>query len=130
MNKNQIDIDSFRILWEQIEAKLEQIAKLPKLYSPNGRGKDFIGYDIDNSGITFKTETYYSGGCGDTDPESFTIEWHEMNKDLEYFKTKFQKEIDDYNVRRDEEKRIEDERKNAYERKEYERLKAKFEDKR
>jgi len=125
---NKIDIETFRFIWEQIENKLEEIAKIPKLYAPNGRGKDFVGYEIDNAGITFKTETYYS--CGDTEPESFTIEWHEMNKDLEYFKTKYQKEIDDYKVRHDEEKRIEDEKKSAYERKEYERLKAKFEDKR
>jgi len=46
---NRIDIESFQFIWEQIEAKLEEISKIPKLYAPNGRLKDFVGYDIDSS---------------------------------------------------------------------------------
>lgn len=119
-----IDIESFRFIWEQIESKLEEISKIPKLFSPRGRGADFIGYEIDSSGITYRTETF---NCGDTEPESFTIEWHEMNKPIEYFKEKYQKQIDVWRAERNETARKEKESEERQARKKYEELKKRFE---
>jgi hypothetical protein len=103
-NKMRIDIESFQFIWEQIEKKLEEISTIPKYRLPSGRLKDFIGYEIDSTGITFKTEQYQ---YGDTDSESFQVAWHEFNQPLEYFKSKFQKEIEKNFTNWIEDRRIE-----------------------
>lgn len=119
-----IDVDSFRFIWDSIETKLDQISKIPKLYSPNGRGKDFIGYEIDSSGVTHKSETY---NYGETEPESFKILWHEINNPLSYFEEKYSKEIAEWNALRKQEN-LEIKRKSEeVERRLYESLRLKFE---
>ena len=53
-----INIKSFRSEWDKIKSLLDEIALLPKLEEV---GNDFIGVDIDENGITYKTSTWYSG---------------------------------------------------------------------
>lgn len=112
----RIDIESFQFIWEQIEKKLEEISTIPKYRLPSGRLKDFIGYEIDSTGITFKTEQYQ---YGDTS-ESFQVAWHEFNQPLEYFKSKFQAERQEI-IKKDKE------REERVARMKYEELKLRFE---
>ncbi len=81
-------------------AKLEQIAGIPKL---RGNGADFSGIEFEDDGVTYKSETYFSG-CG-TDTFSFHTTWEELNNPIEYFQEKYAKEIEE-RKREDEEKKF------------------------
>lgn len=107
--------------WNKISFKLEEISNIPKLY---GDGDNFEGISIDEAGVSYKS-SYSCGGCG-TDYFDFYVEWDEINQPIEYFQEKYQKEIDD-----DKQEKLNLEKKillqkEERERKEFERLKEKF----
>ena len=93
---NTINVEAFKNEWAKIEAKLNEIADIPKL---EGNGKYFNGYDIEDSGITYKSATDYDG-CG-TDTFSFEVKWEEINNPIEYFENKYSEEIKKDKERKD-----------------------------
>ena len=88
----KINVESFLIEYKKIEEKLRLIADIPKRWSG---GEYFEGIEVEGEEIIYKTSTSYSG-CG-TDRYSFSIRIDELNNPIEYFKEKYQKEIDEDN---------------------------------
>jgi hypothetical protein len=86
---NRINIDLFKAEYSKIEIKLNAISNITKRW---GDGESFEGIEIEDEGILYKTSTSYSG-CS-TDYYSFYVSWEEINNPIEYFKDKYQKEID------------------------------------
>ena len=119
----EIDVIKFREEWLKIAEKLEAISKIKKYY---GDGQDFVGVEIDLTGITYKTETYYPG-CG-TDGYSFDVTWEELNEPLPYFEAKYAKEIEDKEREATERKLMETEAIRQREIREYLKLKEKYGD--
>lgn len=96
-----INVDIFKSEWDKIDAKLKEIALIPKL---EGNGDDFTGFEVWGDEICYKSETYYSG-CG-TDYYSFCVKLSELNEPIEFFQKKYSDEIDARNlkIKQDEEK--------------------------
>lgn len=76
----------------KLKDKLDEIAGQNGVYEC---GEDFVGLAFSEHFIYYKTETFYSG-CG-TDHYSLEISWDEINKPIEYFREKFQKEVEERN---------------------------------
>lgn len=116
-----IDIKLFREEYTKIEAKLEEISKIPKLW---GDGGSFEGIEIDDEGILYKSADHYNG-CS-PDFYSFHIKWDELNNPIEYFKEKYALEIDNDKKRKEDKKNIEQLEKDKRDLAEYKRLQNKF----
>lgn len=86
----KINVEIFLNEYKKIEKLLSEISNIPKSW---GDGECFEGLSFEDDGITYKTSTSYSG-CG-TDEFSFFVKFEELNNPIEYFKEKYQKEIDD-----------------------------------
>ena len=85
-----IDIKLFKEMYKEIEEKLQKIRVLPMLHRQE---QDYVGFDIDRDCFEIESEYYYSG-CG-TDTSYLEIPMAEINNSVEWFKEKFQKEIDE-----------------------------------
>ena len=85
-----IDIKLFKEMYKEIEEKLQKIRVLPMLHRQE---QDYVGFDIDRDCFEIESEYYYSG-CG-TDTSYLEIPMDEINNSVEWFKEKFQKEIDE-----------------------------------
>lgn len=111
-------------LKENMLALMSKLEKISKISKPNGDGEDFIGIEIDENGITYNSESYYSG-CGE-ERYSFCISWDEIEQPHEYFLEKYKKEWEKYieaqKLYKENEKKIEEEKR----RKQYEKLKEEF----
>lgn len=119
---NKINIAAFRAEWEKIESLLDQLSSITKL---GGDGNTFTGYLIDDIGVTYKSETYFSG-CG-TDYFDFQVKWDELNNPVEYFQNRFATEIKDDEERRARMKADQEIKEKERRKKEYEALKKEFE---
>ena len=86
----KINVEIFLNEYKKIENLLSEISNIPKSW---GDGECFEGLSFEDDGITYKTSTSYPG-CG-TDEFSFFVKFEELNNPIEYFKDKYQKEIDD-----------------------------------
>ena len=115
-----IDIELFKYQWAQIEALVNEVAAMPKIWTPLGRYKH-SRIAVEDDGITY--EEY----DGDGDSDSFTIRWDELNNHPDYFREKFKKEIDDREMLKKKVKEQEEEKAQGKRREEYERLKREFE---
>jgi hypothetical protein len=117
---NNIDVELFKYQWDQVQTKMQAIIALPKLWAPLCR---YITkrISIDGDGINY--EEHDSEG----DSDSFTVRWDELNNHIDYFREKFQKEIQD-KAQREKDAREEEERRNKEKRQnEYLALKREFE---
>jgi len=120
----KINVEIFKQEWNNILGVLTEIGKIPKLY---GNGDRFSGVVIEDDGITYNTETFYSG-CG-TDTYSFSVKWDELNEPIEYFQKKFADEINKDEEIKKNRKELERARFEREEKEEYEMLKLKYEKK-
>lgn len=116
-----INVDIFKSEWDKINAKLKEIEAIPKL---DGGGEDFVGIEIWDDEICYKTETYYSG-CG-TDYYSFTVLFSELNEPIEYFQKKYADAIDSRNLKIAQDKEAADKLKEEKEFALFQRLQSKF----
>ena len=118
-----IDIKLFKETFTEIEAKLQKIRVLPMI---RPQEQDYVGFSIDRDCFEIESEYYYSG-CG-TDSSYLEIPIDEINNSVEWFKEKFQKEIDEKN-RMEKELKLEKERekKQRYERLKQDKLTADLE---
>lgn len=116
-----IKTDLLKEEYFKLEAKLQAIDKIPRLY---GTGVDFESINIEDDGVSYNTYTSYSG-CGN-DYFHLSLKWDEINKPLEYFEQKFIKDIEADKARKSvkelADKKVKEERELA----EFERLKLKF----
>lgn len=117
-----IDVERFKEEWDKIDKKMSDIDLIPRLY---GTGQIFVGYNIDDAGITYKTRTSYSG-CSDDDFD-VTVSYDELNEPLSYFEEKFAKEIHDEETRKAALRDKAEKRQKDKDLAELERLKAKYE---
>ena len=118
-----ININQFLEQYEAIEAKLLEINEIPRFF---GTGNSHIHVEVDVEGKCFSvvSETYNSG-CG-TDTFFCSVSFDEINQPMEYFKEKFQKEIDEHERDIKEREKKEAETKAIREKKLYLKLKQKF----
>lgn len=117
-----INKDVLRTEYFKLEEKLREINHLPRL---GGIGQHFDRIDFEE-GDTIYYHTYTShNGCG-SDHFCLAVRWDEVNKPIEYFKEKFEKEIKEY----EEEERLKEERKKSAqeqrEREIFEKLRQKY----
>lgn len=118
-----MDIKFFKETWKEIRDKIDVIADLPRV---DGNGEDFMGITIDETGFTYNTRTWYSG-CS-PDDFSFTIDWEDIDKPIEYFKGMFEKEIEDHKLRELNKKKAAEDEKILKEKQLLSQLKKKYED--
>ena len=85
-----IDIKLFKEVYQEIEEKVQKIRVLPMLYSQE---QDYMGFEFEDDEICINSEYHYPG-CG-TDHSSLYIPIDEIGNSVEWFKEKFQKEIDE-----------------------------------
>jgi len=117
-----INKDVLQAEYSKLEEKLREIDSLPRL---NGTGQHCESIDFDEGDtIYYRTYIAYSG-CG-SDYFCLAVRWDEINEPIEYFKEKFQKEIEKH----EEEKRMNEERKKSAqeqrERETFEKLRQKY----
>lgn len=117
-----IQIKLFKKEWAKIKTKLDEINDIPKSHL---RGKEFIGIDIEDDGLDYNTETNYSGGG--TDIFYFHVNWNELNKPIEYFKKKYNKEIEIYSTAKALAKKEDENKIEIKERNLLKKLKEKYE---
>lgn len=117
-----INKDDLLTEYSKLEEKLREIDSLPRL---GGTGDHLERIDFDEGDtIYYRTCTSYSG-CG-SDFFCLCVRWDEVNEPIEYFKEKFQKDIEEH----EEVKKINEERiKSAQEQREretFEKLRQKY----
>ena len=116
-----IDIKLFKEMYDEIDSKVEKIRELPMLHRQES---DYDGWEFEEyqnkEVFVVKSSTYYSG-CNDS--SSFEIPLSEINNSVEWFKEKFQNEIDESKKIQLELQRLEKERvaKNRVDNKEQKR---------
>ncbi len=90
----EINIELFRKEYEKIEEKINQIDIIPRLH---GSGGHFVSMTFEDDGISYNTEDVRHCSCCSPDAHSLYVKWEDLNKPIEFFREKFQKEIDDRN---------------------------------
>lgn len=121
---NQIDSNILLQQWNNLRDKLDQLACIPALRAIEDMGKEFSKMEIDDDGVTYHTETYFSG-CG-TDTYSFYVPWTEINQPVSYFEEKYNKRLEERNKAAEEKKNAELEKQKQKDLAEFMRLKEKL----
>ena len=89
--------------------KMEEISALPHVDEVGG---SFEGLDFDEDTITYRSSTWCSGCGTDSYYFSFSVDWEDINKPLEYFRKKFEDTANaKEKARRERDKKVVAERK-------------------
>ena len=88
MKTSKINKSIFIEEWNKVMSKLEQINDIEKL---GGSGEEHTKLSVDDSGLCYHSETFYSG-CG-TEWYDFEVSWEEINEPIEYFEKKYKDEL-------------------------------------
>lgn len=122
------DFYKFAKIYPKLEAKALEIMNV---YGLGDYSLDGISVEEINDKILFYiTASHYYNGCG-TEHEYLTFHLEEIGNDIEYFKTKYKKEVEKKELDKKLAKEKADEntrlQKAAQDKADYERLKLKFE---
>ena len=105
---DEIKVELLREEIDKLIYKLNQISVLENT-EDKGPGEDLLGFVFDEHGVTYRTGTYFQG-CGEEQYE-LEVAWVDVNKPIQYFKEKFQKEIEKWEKWKQEVREKEKERK-------------------
>ena len=100
-----IDSELFKKMYKEIDKKVQKIRVLPMLYRQE---QDYDGFDIYDDEI-YINSSYWTQGCGE-DTSVLCIPIDEIENSIDFFKQKFQNEIDDDTKKQEELKKIEKQR--------------------
>ena len=120
----QINVEIFKNEYKKTISKMEEIGKLPNLNYDGG--SDFESLYIEDNYFVYKTSSYYQG-CG-TDYFYLYVSFDEINNDIEYFREKFQKEMEAEKLKKEKKIEEEKEKRKQEEFKVYQKLKAKYDE--
>ena len=102
-SKIMIDTELFKKTYQEIDEKVQKIRLLPMLYTQE---RDYDGWEYEEYNgkeVINVMSSYWTQGCGE-DTSSIEIPLSAINNSIEWFKEKFQKEIEE-NKRKIEEYR-------------------------